>query len=354
MDFRIQWLPVIVFAIAVIATLYVWKHYVFPASMVGRVEGIRADVSLPTAGVVTKLYVTRFQSVNAGDRIAEISPVDLKVLEASLGVIRADIDLLRSGVNPTMEVHRIAIDYDQLKLDWLRQKVTVATTRTELQLAEIELGRAERLWKDKIIADADYDTAKTKRDALRTSLQEHIEISVDLENSLNKLLPASDVALDATGKQFKASIAVEEEKLKLTEAQMAPREIKAPISGTISAINKWCGESATAADPVVVISSSESERAIGYLRQPFYITPTTNMMVQIRTRGTRRQIGLGRILAIGQQLLPITDILLPPTKYNVSETGLPILVSLPEELKKLVHPGEFVDLTIVPNAKAAL
>ena len=91
---------------------------------------------------------------------------------------------------------------------------------------------------------------------------------------------------------------------------------------------------------------------IGYLRQPFYINPTLNMAVQIRTRGFHRKQGIGRILAIGEQLLPINDVLLPPTKYNVSETGLPLLVSLPPELKKAVRPGEFVDLTIIPEGKS--
>lgn len=352
LDFRIQWMPAIVFAIAAFATLGIWRGYVYPSAMVGRVESIRADASLPVAGVVTKLFVERFQVVKAGDPIAEVSPVDLKIYEASLGVIKADIDLLKSGVNPTTDTKRIAIDFDQLKLDWLRQKVTVATTRTELQLAEIELGRAERLWKEKIIADADYDTAKTKRDALRTSLDEHIQITGDLEKSLAKLQPAGDSTMDTAPNQLQASIAVEQEKLKLVEAQMAPRVIKAPISGTISAINKWCGESTSAAEPVVVISSTNCERAIGYLRQPFYVHPTTNMMVQIRTRGTKRHVAYGHILAIGQQLLPINDVLLPPTKYNVTETGLPVMVGLPPEIQAAVRPGEFVDLTIMPEKTA--
>ena len=351
LDFRVQWLPLLVFAAAVVAAAYVWQQFVFPASLVGRVEGLRADVSLPQSGVVTKLFVTRFQTVNAGDPIAEIAPVDLKVLEASLGVIRADIDLLRTGVSPATIGQRAAISYDRLKVDWLQEKGKVATTRIDLAQAELDLSRAERLWKDKILSDADFDMAKTRRDALKTGLEEHIRLCADLEQSLKTLLPASDSALDTTN-QFRAALAVEEQKLRLTEASMSPRLLTAPISGSVSVINKWCGETATAADPVVTISSINSERVIGYLRQPFYINPTLNMAVQIRTRGFHRKQGIGRILAIGEQLLPINDVLLPPTKYNVSETGLPLLVSLPPELKKAVRPGEFVDLTIIPEGKS--
>ena len=352
LDFRVHWLPLLVFAVAVVTAAYVWQQYVFPASLVGRVEGLRADVSLPQAGVVTKLFVTRFQTVNAGDPIAEIAPVDLKVLEASLGVIRADIELLRSGVSPATIGQRAAISYDRLKVDWLQQKAKVAITRTDLALAEIELGRTERLWKDKLVSDADYDTAKTRRDALKVAFEEHTRLCADLEQSLQTLFPASDAALNTTN-QFRAALAVEEQKLRLTEVEMSPRLVTAPISGSVSVINKWCGETTSASDPVATITSTNSERVIGYLRQPFYINPTLQMTVQIRTRGFHRRQGVGRILAIGEQLLPITDVLLPPTKYNVSETGLPLLVSLPPELKKALRPGEFVDLTIVPEGKSS-
>ena len=345
LDFRVQWLPLLVFAAALVAAAYVWQQFVFPASLVGRVEGPRADVSPPRGGVVTKLFVTRFQTVNAGDPIAEIAPVDLKVLEASLGVIRADIDLLRSGVGPAIAGQRAAISYDRLKLDWLRQRITMAITRTQLLLAEIELGRAERLWKDKLVSDADYDTAKTRRDTLTVSLEEHGRLSADVEQSLHALLPASETVGDPT-RQLAAAIAVAEQKLRLTEAEMSPRLLTAPIEGSVSVISKWCGETAAAAEPIVTIGATKSERVIGYLRQPFYLNPTTNMTVQIRTRGCHRKQGVGRILAVGDHLLPINDVLLPPTKYNVAETGLPIVVSLPPEIKKWVRPGELVDLTI--------
>jgi hypothetical protein len=144
---------------------------------------------------------------------------------------------------------------------------------------------------------------------------------------------------------------VQAEKLRLAEAQMAPRLLAAPMAGTVSSINKFCGESVVAADPVVTLSSIRSERVIGFLRQPFFLNPTTNMVVQVRTRGFHRQIGMGHILAVGESLLPINDVLLPPTKYNTTENGLPLLISLPPELRQAVRPGEYVDITIIPTPK---
>ena len=57
LDFRVQWLPLLVFAAALVAAAYVWQQFVFPASLVGRVEGPRADVSPPRGGVAENVTV---------------------------------------------------------------------------------------------------------------------------------------------------------------------------------------------------------------------------------------------------------------------------------------------------------
>jgi multidrug resistance efflux pump len=105
------------------------------------------------------------------------------------------------------------------------------------------------------------------------------------------------------------------------------------------------GEAINAGDAIMTVSATNSTRIIGYLRQPIYREPAVGMEVEVRVRKLSQQKGLGRILSVGSQLQSINDALLPPTKLDVTERGLPILVSLPPELK--VHPGEFVDLRIL-------
>ena len=73
------------------------------------------------------------------------------------------------------------------------------------------------------------------------------------------------------------------------------------------------------------------------------------MSVEVRTRGLRRAMSLGKILEVGTQLEPIAPALVSPLRTANIELGLPILVSLPPGLK--TRPGEIVDLRIDPRPK---
>jgi hypothetical protein len=125
--------------------------------------------------------------------------------------------------------------------------------------------------------------------------------------------------------------------------------LTAPIRGLVSLIHRRKGENISAGEPLVTISASHTDHIVGYLRQPLPIEPRTNMEVRIRTRGPKKEIGFGRIVSVGAHLQPINYALLPPTRPETVDLGLPILVSLPLGLS--VHPGEFVDLTILPGAR---
>ena len=75
-EFRIQNLPVLVFATAFLCAFYLWRESVTPATLVGEVETIRADETSPDSGLLTNLWVTRFQPVKAGDVVAEVMATD--------------------------------------------------------------------------------------------------------------------------------------------------------------------------------------------------------------------------------------------------------------------------------------
>lgn len=353
-EFRIRVLPVLIFLIALAVAATMWRTFIFPSALVGRVEAVQADVSSPTTGIVNKLLVSRFQRVAAGDPIAEVSIAEPRVMTNTLAVVLAEIESLRAGMGPPVESLRNAIIFDQLRLSWMQQKAQLASSRVNLLLASTELQRIEMLLKNKLVSDSEFDVAKAKKDALLAQVSGEEQLIHKLGETLEQLTAAGTRGTETTN-QLQAAIAVQEEKLKLTEAQMCPRLLRAPISGVVSAIRRWRGETVVPGDAIVTIGAEQTDKIVAFLRQPFYLTPKTNMLVQVRTRGYQRTAGLGKILEIGGQLLPINDVLLPPTKYNVSEVGLPILVSLPGEFRTLpgqepiVHPGEFVDLTILPN-----
>jgi hypothetical protein len=127
------------------------------------------------------------------------------------------------------------------------------------------------------------------------------------------------------------------------ESLAKPSELRAPLDGFISVIYRRSGEKVVSGEPLMTICSTTAERIVGYVRQPFGVMPTTNDTVMVRTRAQPPRLGEGRILQIGaqMQMLPTNHVALDATRI---ESGLPILVSLPQEL--VVIPGELVDLSL--------
>lgn len=345
-EFRIQILPGLTFAVGLIAVILLWTQYVAPVSMVGRVEALRTDVASPKTGSLAQLHVARFQKVYTGQNVAYIVTTDPQVLSATLALIQAEVDMIRAEMGTSSQIERTAINYGQLQLDWMKERVDLATKRVNLQLAEAEFERTENLYHDKLVSGSEYDIAKNRVAALRTEVQEQENLVSALTQSVERL---SSITSTNTGinKHVLASIAVQEKKLKLAEAELGPITLKSPIDGVVSMIHRRYGEVVSAGDPIMTITASDAEHIVAYLRQPLYIQPTTNMMVRIQTRGLTREAAVDRIVAIGGQLLPINDALLPPMKNPNQELGLPVLVHLPEQLRNKVHPGEFVDVTIL-------
>ncbi len=353
-EFRVKIVPATLFCVVLACTYYVWREHVVPVSMVGRLETVQTEVASPQAGTLAQMRVARFQKVSAGDPIVDVITTDPKILAASLAVIRAEVDLLRADRAPELAGDRAAIDYEQMRMDWMKYRVELATARVSLQLAEAEFQRNEKLYEEKIVSKSEYETAQAHRDALHKEVQEKEGLVKASEQSVQKL----ENTTKGENSSLTAAIKVQEEKLRLTEAQMSPLTLRAPMDGSIVMVHRYNGENVGAGVPIVTISAVQSDHIIGYIRQPFYARPVKDMAVKVRTRGTSRHEGMGKILEVGPQLQPLNDAFMPPTRWNnLVELGLPVYVSMPPELKSgpgeplKVHPGEFVDMILIPNAK---
>jgi HlyD family secretion protein len=343
-EFRLSTLPGVVVLVTLASAIFLWKGFMVPATVVGRVETIQANVVSTKPGALTQLSAFRFQPVNAGDPIAIIITTDPRLTDANLAVIKAEVELLRAGITPMDNLQRNAINYEQLRLDLMQQKVDLAGTRIKLQLSEAEFNRMDSLFADRLVSQSDYDSAKSARDEYRTQVEEQTQLVTDIEASIKRIQGNTPVASDSQS-QLRAALSVQERKITLVEAESQPLVLTAPIDGLISLIHRRNGENIAAGEPIVTISASHTDHIVGYLRQPLTIQPQTNMTVRVRSRGPNRAIGHGRIVSVGAHLQPINDALLPPTRPDVESLGLPFLVSLPPGLA--VHPGELVDLTIL-------
>ncbi|MFO1496969.1 MAG: biotin/lipoyl-binding protein [Verrucomicrobiota bacterium] len=352
-EFRVRLVPAVLFIGAAIGVATMWRNNVAAPSFVGEVEAVQSNISSPKAGKLSQLNATRLQRVKAGDVIAQVITTDPEILQSSLAVIEAEIRLLRVNLEPVLGQQRFALTYDRLRLDWMEQRVQLVTSRVRLELAEAELRRAEELFKDKVVSQQILDTARSAKESLQVEVDERNHLVAEQERNLKTLGPTAREGSDPKQSNpedvMQASIRVQEEKLRLTEAELRPIKLTVPMDATITAVHHRSGEAIVAGEPIVTLTALNSDRILSYVRHPLAFRPQIGMKVEIRTRSFDRCVSEAAIMEVGGQMEQITAALSSANGNRAQEIGLPILVSLPSSQKLL--PGEIVDLRIIePHA----
>ncbi|MFP4191150.1 MAG: HlyD family secretion protein [Candidatus Hydrogenedentota bacterium] len=348
--FRMRVIPVVVFIIAASAAGLIWRQHIAAPMMVGKVESVRATVASPANGSLGTLRVGAFDEVTAGQTVAQVVRTDPQEVEHALAVIQAEINLIRAGMEPILSHERNILDLEQVRLDGMTKRVELASKRVRLQHAESEYQRVSQLHAEGLVSTDEYEAATAERDTLRTEVEELAKVVEDIEQTIGRRLGVDEEGriedLTAHEERLRAAIAVQEEELRLTEAQLRPVELEAPMDGRVARMHKRGGEYVTEGEPILDISGSESERVVAFLRQPIQFEPEPGMPVQVRRRGGDRQGAETEVLVVGSHLEPIAEVLRQPLNpQGGRELGLPLVINLPPELP--VRPGELVDVDFV-------
>ena len=346
-DARLRLLPLLIFVVTIIVLAALWKDFASAPSMVGQAESIQASVSCYRPGMLAQLTVNRFDRVKSGDPVGQVLVTDPKILQASLAVIQSDIELLRATMQPVVTQQRTAMDYSQLRLDWMRQRAQLASARVNLQFAEADLRRTEQLFKDKIVSERFYEQAKATQGRLQNEVEELAKLVEEQSRNFDQLQLTNGVDIaKITDNPLRVAIAAQESKLRLTEAELSPIILRAPVDGMVDVIYHRAGEAVNAGEPIVSIAPINALRIVGYLRPPIVEEPKPGTRVEVRTRGPNRQVGTAQVIEVGTQFEAIAPALQAPVKIANVELGLPLGISMPANLK--IRPGELVDLTILP------
>ncbi len=342
-EFRVRFLPILVFVAALSGVTYIWKFNVSAPILVGAVEGRSAQIASPYAGKIVRLMVDRFQMVKQGTPVAIITANDPRV---TLSVIQSELDILRTRFGSDQTEQRLATDYERLRLDWMQQKVDLATATANLQGAKAELRRQEALHNQKLVSDDIYEAALTLAHALEAEITERSNLIRDTEQGLKSLQamerhPTTSPLPDSLAK----AVQQEEDKLQAAVASMEPVTLVAPMDGMVSMVCHQAGENVTDREPLLTIVGSQPERIVAYLRQPISFEPKVGDQVVVRTRNQQRVASLAQINNVGLQFEAITNALAMVRPGGLTDFGLPVEISLPPGLK--VRPGELVDLSVV-------
>ncbi len=337
-EFRQGAMTYAVFAVVCLGAVVLWRERTPHTLLVGHAESVHTPVATVRAGTVAALRVDLLDRVKQGDVLAEIAPADLAAVRAQL---TAGIELLRAQLLQSTE--RNVVNYQQLRLDWLRSNVELATARIELQLAETELGRYSALRQGAIISDADFQSRQSRRDTFRDKVAALALLASDLERQLS-ILQATQKSDDSPVDRAinAATVAQREELAVITESAT----LRAPHDGIVVALLKRPGESAAAGAAILTLGALRPARIVAYQRQPFEAAFKAGDPIDVTTRGAPLTSARALILRVGTQLEPISATLLPfaAGAAQTVEYGRPLLIEIPSALT--LAPAEVVTLSI--------
>lgn len=194
-------------------------------------------VGAPVSAVVTKLFVTVGDSINAGDPLFQLEDVqqraDLTVKQASVTVAQRQLEKLRAGTRP-----------EQIP----PARARVAETQATLADMRSQLDKWERLNDPRAVSE---DDLSRRRFAVMTAESRVQAAQADLA-----LLEAGTWAPDITVAEAQLSRA--ESELEMARVEIERRTVKAPVSGRVLQVNIRTGEFAQAgalATPLMLVGT---------------------------------------------------------------------------------------------------
>src|SRR5262245_5170844 len=159
-EFRIQVIPLVVFAVVVALAICLWRTMPISADVRGVGEGQRSLITSPRFGFLQHIEVQPYQWVEAGDPLVTLLPSDPG---AQLSLLQSELQLTRLRLEPSV-ADQNALNYEQIRVDWLRLKEELATSKVRLESAETMLARNEPLYKEHLISRDAYDVMVRDRD----------------------------------------------------------------------------------------------------------------------------------------------------------------------------------------------
>jgi multidrug resistance efflux pump len=89
-EFRIQVLPFIVFAATVVGIVLLWRNTVQPVGIVGFVETNQVYVTTLQDGLISELYVDRFEEVKKDQHLCVVVNTDPELVTALITTAKAE------------------------------------------------------------------------------------------------------------------------------------------------------------------------------------------------------------------------------------------------------------------------
>lgn len=342
-EFRLRFIPVIVFAVVVVMVAYLWDMRVYNPTFTGKVYAQVTLITAPETGLIQGMRVQEFDRVQYGDTLAVVVSVDTAIVATQIAVLRATIDLLELTQEPLSDWTRNRLDLAGLRLDIVRETVDRTTTELDLAQTRTEVERIRTLRTRDMASEQQLERAELELAQLEAEMRARND-GLAAMSSRFESLEQDDRRLEMRrGDIIAAAVAVHEQEIAALEAALRPFVVRAPFDGVIARVFFFNNSNVPRGEAFIQLESEVPTHIIGFLRQPLTVRPEPGMLVQVRSRRAEKRITAARLDKIGAQALQFEESVQRP---GLLETGLPVKISLVGLESMGLVPGEFVDIVM--------
>jgi HlyD family secretion protein len=290
----------------------------------GYIEGEFVYVAAPLSGTLTNLAVNRGLEVKTGQLLFELDrepeAAAAREAEQRLAQAKSRLENLMKGRRPT----EIAALEAQL-----------AKARASLRLSDLELDRANRMIEEKVIAPAELDLAKAKRDADHAQVE---SLVADLETARLGARPDEIQAAEADVQALQSTFTK-------AEWALAQKTQSAPTNAWVHDTLYRSGEMVPAGNPIVSLLPPAN------IKVRFFVPQTDLASLSPGTAVTVRYDGAPAPLRATVSYLSTQAEFTPPVIYSrENRAKLVFMVEAvfdPADARNL-RPGQPVDVKLTP------
>jgi HlyD family secretion protein len=228
----------------------------------GRIEAYQSDLGARVPGRLAELRVQEGQRVKQGDLLAQVAAEEL---DAAVQRDKAGFD--------SAQARQLQMNHGNRLEEIAQGEARVKDAEAALLLAEDTLKRVKRLNADRIVSQADLDSAQTARDRAAANLDLQRKALVVLKAGAREEERASTAALTRQAEAV----------FRQTRTQAGFTEIRAPFDGIVLHRLREPGTVLTAGQPVLTLARLDRLWVRCYVPQSLQVKVGIGHPVKVET-----------------------------------------------------------------------
>lgn len=214
----------------------------------GTIEATNSQLSFQVGGRVAQVEIAEGEQVTEGQVLARLDASEYRSRQS-----QADANLKTS--QRTVEKFETVRDVYRTTLpaDVTRAEAAVASARAVLDEAEKNRARFEKLSRDGVVSQSEWESVKLKFETASAQFRESDAVLRQARSNLTRLETA-EKDIEVARAQVLAALSA----LQFTEIQLGNTELSAPFAGTITSRNIEPGEVVTPGREVLTLSDLQT------------------------------------------------------------------------------------------------